>query len=460
MSFEQLMCLVRAKFRALGNTGFVRSVAILIGGTAFAQAIGVLVLPFITRLYTPADFNTLAVFSSILSIISVAACLRLEIAIPLPEADEDAANLLALALCASSIVAAFVALSVYIFPTQISELLTSPALQPYLWLVPVGIWVASAYAAVQFWATRKKRFAEIAKTRMTQALGGAAVQVGLGWAGVAPLGLLLGQIFNSGAALFGLSRSLLRQDKSSMRSVSWHGMVQALKNFQRFPKYSTFEALFNSAGIPLAVSVIAAMTVGPEAGYLLLATRAMGAPVGLLAGAIAQVYLSRAPDELRAGRLPIFTLQIVTGLAKSGVGPLVFAGMVAPLVFPVVFGEVWLRAGEMVAWMTPWFVMQLLASPISMTLHVTGNQGAALGLQLFGLVLRVGSVLLSKLWFPSYLVETYLVSGFFFYLVYFFLVIRLADVRAKDLSKALTAATPLILIWSMLGLVVLTVFKN
>lgn len=141
-------------------------------------------------------------------------------------------------------------------------------------------------------------------------------------------------------------------------------------------------------------------------------------------------------------------------------GPLVFAGMVAPLVFPVVFGEVWLRAGEMVAWMTPWFVMQLLASPISMTLHVTGNQGAALGLQLFGLVLRVGSVLLSKLWFPSYLVETYLVSGFFFYLVYFFLVIRLADVRAKDLSKALTAATPLILIWSMLGLVVLTVFKN
>jgi len=113
---------LRTKFQSLNRGGFVRSVGVLVGGTAFAQALTVLALPLVTRLYTPFDFSVLAVFVSILSIISVAACLRLEIAIPLPESDEDAANLLALALCACSVVSALTGIVVWWFPSQIVNL--------------------------------------------------------------------------------------------------------------------------------------------------------------------------------------------------------------------------------------------------------------------------------------------------------------------------------------------------
>ena len=64
--------------------GFRHSVGVLVSGGVLAHGITALALIVITRLYTPADFSVLAVYGSLLTIISVLACLRFEVAIPLP----------------------------------------------------------------------------------------------------------------------------------------------------------------------------------------------------------------------------------------------------------------------------------------------------------------------------------------------------------------------------------------
>ena len=438
---------MRQKFDALFRQGFVRSVGVLVGGTAFAQALMVLVLPLLTRLYTPEDFSVLAVYASILGIISVAACLRLEIAIPLPQRDDDAANLLALALCCSAGVAGLSALIVAFFPAKIIALVALPKLEPYLWLLPLGIWLSSSYAALQFWSTRKKRFSIIAKTRMAQAIGGAGTQAGLGWVGIAPLGLVLGQMINSGAGIFGLVRDALKNDKTALQNITWKSMRRLFAEYDRFPKYSTFESLANSASIQLPVIIIAALAAGPEVGFLMLASRVMLAPMALIGGAVSQVYISRAPDELRAGTLGLFTSNMLEGLVKTGVGPLIFVGILAPIVSPLIFGIQWQRTGEMIAWMTPWFVMQFLTSPVSMTLHITQNQRTALVLQIFGLVIRVGAVVVAAYWAQHWVVEFYAVSGFIFYFIYFCVVVLVTKIDAKELLKVFISNAPLVFFW-------------
>ncbi|MGQ9623675.1 MAG: lipopolysaccharide biosynthesis protein, partial [Candidatus Caldatribacteriaceae bacterium] len=75
---------------------FGRSVLLLAGGTALGQAVTVLVSPILTRLYSPEDFGVFGVYASLLGIVAVIASLRYEYAIPLPEEDETAANILAL----------------------------------------------------------------------------------------------------------------------------------------------------------------------------------------------------------------------------------------------------------------------------------------------------------------------------------------------------------------------------
>jgi len=315
--------------------------------------------------------------------VSVAICLRLEIAIPLPEKDEDAANLFALAMGFCTALSGLCAMTVWAFGDALIAAVNQPGLRPYLWMLPLGIWLSGAYSAIQFWSTRKKRFPAIAKTRMSQTLGSVLTQIGFGVTGVMGVaGLLVGQLISLGAGLLGLGRFAWRNDESARNAIHRSGMKQVLKTYGHYPKYSTFEALANNAAIQLPIVIIGAVALGPEAGYLLLAMKAAAIPMGLIGGSISQVYLSQAPLEQREGRLAIFTLSILDRLIKIGVGPLIFIGIASPTLIPLVFGKDWERAGVMIAWMTPWFVMQFLVSPISMALHVTSHQQLAMANQL------------------------------------------------------------------------------
>src|SRR5690606_34581923 len=100
----------------------------------------------------------------------------------------------------------------------------------------------------------------------------------------------------------------------------------------------------------------------------------MAAPMGLVGGDVAQVSVSRAPEKYRSGELAEFTARVIEGLVKTGVGPLLFVGIIAPPVFAIVFGVEWRRAGEIISWMTPWFIFQFISSPVSMVMHVTDRQ--------------------------------------------------------------------------------------
>lgn len=440
--------------RLLPRASFARSVGVLAGGTAAAQAIGILVLPVVTRLYTPADFSVLAVYSAILGIAAGVACLRLDIAIPLPERDEDAANLLAVAMLSCTAAALLAAVMVWWFPDQIVGAVGQPGLRPFLWMIPLGIWLASAYSAVQFWATRKKRFTAIAKTRIRQTAGSTSAQLAGGvWGSFGALGLLLGQLIGSGAGVIGLGRTAWRDDREALRGIAWTEMRRIFRNYDRFPKYSTFEALANNGAIQLPVIIIAAVALGPEAGYLFLAMRAMAIPIGLVGGAVSQVYLSRAPEEMRAGQLASFTLQAIAGLVRTGIGPLLFAGMVSPVAFPLIFGADWQRAGEMVAWITPWMIIQFLVSPISLALHIANRQGTALVLQLIGLLIRIGAVLMAVYVSKKNIVEAYSISGLVFYLIYLFAVLHVVRVDFSEIVKIFLKNAWMLFAWVTIGII-------
>ena len=147
-----------------------------------------------------------------------------------------------------------------------------------------------------------------------------------------------------------------------------------------------------------------------------------------------------------------FTTTILGGLLKTGIGPLIFGALLAPDLFAKVFGEEWRRAGVLMAWMTPWFVMQFLASPVSMALHVANRQRAALLLQLFGVVVRVAAVYGTSLVATGMISEAYAVSGFVFYLVYLVVVLDVLHVRVSDIFNEIRRAVPILLLWTGIGL--------
>lgn len=426
---------IKQRIQVLFKGSFVRSVSVLVGGTAFAQLIALLALPILTRLYSPEDFSVLAVYSSFLALISVIACLRLEIAIPMPKEDKDAAALLFLSLASVVVITLSTTIGVLLFSSQI-EHATEGKLVGYLWLIPIGVFFSGLYAALQYWATRNKAFPLVAKTRMTQAISGSSTQLGFGLLGFAPFGLLIGQLLNAGAGVFGLGKYLINTQQKKFNEISLKRIKIVFKQYDRFPKYSTWEAFSNSGAIQIPVILIAYYAVSAEAGFLMLAMRLLSAPMGLIGGAVAQVYLAEASEKYHEGVLQKFTHRTIFSLFKVGLPALLFAGVAAPFLITLIFGDEWQRTGILIAWMAPWFLMQFITSPVSMALHITHSQKTAMVLQFFGLILRVGSVLIAGFYFNEYIAEIYAISGFVFYALYLFVVLFVLDKKQKGLYKA------------------------
>jgi O-antigen/teichoic acid export membrane protein len=397
--------------RRISKSAFWRNVSILTGGTVVAQAIMVLALPILTRLYSPHDFNLLAVFTSTLGLLSVASCLRFNVALSLPRDDRTAMDLLGVALISGIFFAVLTAIPAFFAPRWFAGLLGQSGLKSFLWLLPIAVLFSAAYEALQFWASRKKRFVAITQTRMTRAIGGVGAQLVFGVAGQGPFGLLLGQTLLSGLGFLGLARSVLTEDRKALIETRFEGLKGAARAYRRFPLYSVPEALFNTAGLELSILVIAAMAVGPEAGFLMLAMRVIGIPMNFIGASVAQVCISEAPSKHDAGELGVFTKQMMITLFKVGAVPMLAVGTASPFLFPLIFGEEWARAGVILAWLTPMFILNFVVSPVSIVVHVTNKTILWLWMQIAACLVRVGGLLIVAKLDPKLLVEVFAVLG-------------------------------------------------
>lgn len=394
---------------------FLGPVLVLAGGTAGAHAITAASLLLLPRLYSPAEFGVLGVFSSVFYTLAVVAGLRFEVAIALPKDDDVAFRLLCLAMLSALALGGVVGLVLLVTPQTWLAAAGLEAAMPYLWLLPPTIFATGLFGALQNWYARARRYALLARARVMQSLAGAAVQLGAGLAGAGPMGLVSGLMFSSvaAAAVFGA-----RFRSKGEGRIAWPpcGQLRATAHeFRNYPLYSTWEALANSAAIQLPILLIAAQSGKAEVGYLMLAMSVVQAPMAVLGTATAQVFLSQAPERARSGGLGALTRSTILALLSTG-GPLLLAiGVLAPVVFPIAFGADWQRAGVIAAWMAPWLLLQFVASPVTMVLYIVHRQRLALALQLGGLVFRLASVWIGAAMFVGHAVEAYAVSGAVFY---------------------------------------------
>jgi len=441
------------KFASFAQRRVIRSIGVLVGGAVVAHGITMLAMPVNTRLYTPEDFTVLSVFSSLTLILTPIACLRFDAAIVMPASEHDAANLLVVALLANAAVSTLLVVVMLALPDSAYRLLNVSALMPYLWLIPPTVFIAGAYGALQAWYLRERRFAAIARSRAGQSAVAAGTQITLGYSGVGPLGLILGQALNYGVGFVTLLGGMLVRHRSALGTVNWSQMAAVFRTYDRFPRYSVWEALANGLSNSAPLVIIAAMASGPEAGYLALSLFVLQAPLALLGNAIGQVYLSGAPQAHREGRLDTYTAETLIGLMRAGSGPLLFAAIASPALFGLVFGTSWERSGVLVAWMAPWFFLQFLASPICNALHVSGHQKTMMIFHLFGVVVRVGSVLIAGMVAKDVISEVWAVSGWVFYAAYLWTILHVVDLPAITVVKGVRRAASSIALGLAAGLV-------
>ena len=374
--------------KALPKNQFARGVSVLIGGTAGAQLLSILAAPILTRLYSPDDFGMLAVFTALLTFFTVISAGRYELTIPLPDSEQDAADLtvlgFSLVLC-TTIISAFIFI---IWPQKIATIINTPQLANYLWIIPLGVFFLGSYQVFNKWAVRQKQFTVIAKTRVYQSVGTLAIQ--LGGHSLGPLALMGGHATGQGIGASGLAYSALKRPE--LKKSSWRNLKKQAYRYKDFPIFSTWTALFNTASLQFAPIMFIAIFGATVTGLYALTLRMLTLPSSLIGNAVGSVFLSEAPKAKRDGNLAELVTKLHSRLAMAGALPLVVLLLFGPDLFALVFGEEWRKAGVYSQWMAPWIYLQFQWSPLTMLTMVLELQRQALVSQILTFIIRFGSI--------------------------------------------------------------------
>ncbi len=371
-----------ASTSAPARVGARRGVVEIVLGTVLGQGLLVAASPLLSRLYTPADFALLQIFTGVVSIGAVLASLRLELAIPLARDQHETRAVLRAGLLGTVAIAVLVWLLGLLTAGLWAVGDTLVDLRATWWLVPVTVAAIAVFQLVSAVLVRAERYRDIAGRNAVQGVGTAGAQLGFGVAGMGPLGLLLGMSLGRAVGLLSIARRGLfpREPGQPRAAVTVADMTNALSRFRRFPLLTTWSALLNNAG-QYAPYLVFTLTYGQNpTGWLAFTTRLLALPVTVIGQAVAQVFMGRGASAQReaSGDLPRLTWLAVRRLALLGVGPAILLTLIGPWAFGWVFGGAWERAGTYAQILAVAFLAQFVASPISNVFNLVERQGIAL----------------------------------------------------------------------------------
>lgn len=427
-----LKLIINLKQKILGSE-FNKNVAILASGTALAQAIPVLISPVLTRLYTPSDFGTLALFVSITSILSVISCGRYELAIMLPEKEEDAINVSAVAFIFNICISFLFFLFILFFGNWFLRIMKAETLKGWIYLAPMTVFFMGFFNILNYTNNRFKLYKDIAKANVYKSLTGAGVQIILGFFKCQFVGLILGQIVSQITA----NTKLFLNIKNWLIKINRVKIKEMTKKYLNFPKYNLWHALFNVVFTNIPVYVLLYFFSSEILGFYSLATRIVFLPTSILSTSVSNVLYQKVMSLYNSKKLYLdfiykfLKYQILFGVFLS-FGFFIFSKFIV-----CIFGNNWIEVGNYITAIIPWNFMVFVVSPISFVINMMGQQLKGFIVEIFYSLTKFLSLILGVYFFkqPVFAVKFFSFSCSFFLLFQGLWFLKLFRAGEKEYAK-------------------------
>ncbi|WP_292521937.1 oligosaccharide flippase family protein [Methanoculleus sp.] len=356
--------------RAIGfilDNPLYKGVLILGSGTAVAQLIGIVTMPIITRLYTPADLGVLAVYSSVLAIFGVGATLRYEFAYALPKENDDAINLFGLSLILLCLTTAGFALILLFGRDLLVNTFDLGAIEQYIWFLLIGFFGTGLYTTLNYWAVRQRDYKRITYTKINQGAGGSLCKVLLGILAFGPVGLIIGHIISQVAGITTLARAMWKKERKNLKVISWSRMKSVARKYRSFPVFNFPASIVNTMSLQLPPLMLLALYDSEVVGFYALANMLVVLPGSLISGSMGQAYLGEASKMARERSQELRSLYVRTlkHLFIISVPLIGIPALCTPFVTPFIFGGAWAEAGWYCWPLAGMVIANFVASPIS-----------------------------------------------------------------------------------------------
>lgn len=349
------------KSKFLKNSWPWKDVLAAVVGAAGGQGIALICMPIVTRIYEPSALGLQGIFLSILSFITPLMSLRLPLAIVIAKTVHQRRLLIEI-----SIAVAFVNAVALLFLLQIVWFLGISTkviheLGDLINLLPLAAFCVAMQEVAEMNAIRMSAFNVAARANIIAS-------------GFTNFGKLIGGLISSSAITLVVITALSplfhvmcilsgvngRVIGTGIRPRQFHfgsrrKLVFAQQVICRFREFAFIRAPTDaiSAAAQFAPATVLSYLFGIEAtGYFVLARSVMSFPLNIIGTAVGNVYYSKIADLKHSNQpiLPFVVLSTFLQLAVPGCIILAISPLM-PLLFPPLFGEKWVTAGEFAAWL-------------------------------------------------------------------------------------------------------------
>lgn len=370
---HKLIALIKSNFICLqlisfiNNNSLYKGVLVLGTGTAFAQIIGILSMPLITRLYSPSDLGILTIYSSVLSLVVVTASFRYEIACPLPQKKEEVTNLIALCFILIFGTSLMFTLILILLGDPIITIFSLEPLAPFVWLLVIGFFGMGLYNTLNYWAIRERKYEKITKTKINQSISGTLIKIILGFLSFGPLGLIFGYIVSQIAGISTFVMSMWKTERNNIGYISLNCIISVAKRYWRFPTFNLASSFLNTLSFQLPPLVLLFLYDSKIVGFYALANMLIVLPGSVIKNSVGQAFFGDASKIFREGSFELRSLYIKTAkhltilaLPLIGIPAILF-----PFVVPFIFGEEWVEAGWYILPLALMVIPTFIISPIT-----------------------------------------------------------------------------------------------
>ncbi len=369
------------------SSTYIKQIATLMSGTLFSQAIMLLIIPVLTRIYTPAEFGVYSLFFSVAMIVGLVSSLKYDQAIMLPKSDKDANALMFLSLAITLLVSILLLLIIVLFYPFWMEHFSK--LRGYIYFIPLSVLIIGFLQVFNAYSTRNELYKKSMLSQMINATTTVSTQsVGRYLFGLNTLigGKILGDLF----ALIFLIYSHIKANTIHLNALSKRRLVLNLKKYDDFPKYQSLTVFINTLSQNVPVILFMSLFSAEVAGFYSLMVRALQTPVLLVGGSTREVFYQKASKLYAEGRnfYELYKKTTLT-LIKLFIVPLIMIALFGEEIFSFIFGEKWVVSGEIARVSIFWFLFAFINPPSTVSYNILGLQKIQLRFQLVLIVLRV-----------------------------------------------------------------------
>lgn len=414
----------------LKDSEFVKNTGKLFGSSVIAQALPFVVLPFLTRMFSPEDFGFWAYFLSLSSLFSILMTGNYEFAIVLPKEDKDALNVFtgSILICFITFVSASV--FVYLFYENLISSSGIIVSENILYLVILMSMIMAVFRLLNFWNNRENKFHITAAGNITRSFTVYLCQLlnGLYFLKTST-GLILSSVSGYAAGSVIQSASLAKKIISNRKDINISSIRRSLSRYRDFPKYFMPSEFLNSLSVNVPVLFLTNLFDSAAAGLYAIPHRFINVPLTLLGSSVSQAYFKKSSDMVNNDQCPgRMTSDIYRKLFILGIVPLSIIAGYGDYIFGFLLGERWAVSGQYASILSPWMLMVFVASPVSIIFATLEKQKISLVLNSVLLFLRVSSFLIGGIILKSVFAAVYLYgsTGFLYWTFYSFFVVRTA----------------------------------